>query len=70
VCFLRICDYKFAIYGYFAEHNGNRLRSKSNVYLPNLWAMSLNYEIRSWSDRKSRCVYPRFDRVQSGIVGG
>jgi hypothetical protein len=26
------------------------LKSKSNVYLPNLWAMSLNYEIRSWSE--------------------
>jgi hypothetical protein len=40
------------------------------VYLPNLWAMSLNYEIRSWSDPKSRRVYPRFGRVQSGIVVG
>jgi hypothetical protein len=21
VCFMRICDYKFAVYGFFAEHN-------------------------------------------------
>lgn len=40
------------------------------MYLPNLWAMSRSYEIRSWSDHKSRCVYWRLDRVQSGIVVG
>jgi hypothetical protein len=22
VCFMRICDYKFAVYGFFAEHRG------------------------------------------------
>jgi hypothetical protein len=21
VCFMRICDYKFAVYGFFAEHD-------------------------------------------------
>jgi hypothetical protein len=23
VCFMRICDYKFAVYGFFAEHSGS-----------------------------------------------
>ena len=23
MCFMRICDYKFAVYGFFAEHRGH-----------------------------------------------
>jgi hypothetical protein len=29
VCFMRICDYKFAVYGFFAEH-----RRRFAVYVP------------------------------------
>jgi hypothetical protein len=31
VCFLRICDYKFAMYGFFAEYKG-RIRARLSLY--------------------------------------
>ena len=29
MCFMRICDYKFAVYGFFAEHRGITSGGKS-----------------------------------------
>jgi len=43
VCRMRICDYKFAVYGFFAEHSGKggtRLRdSMADISEPGLIAL-------------------------------
>ena len=44
VCLMRICDYKFAVYGFFAEHSG--YQSWLDNYVISKWGDSLITDVR------------------------